>query len=401
MKKVTKKKSLKKILVIPLLLLGLVSAVTLTQQRPSLNQYASTGTCTETLSDFDQGQIDSVIQAAMTKYAVPGASLAISKDGRLVYTKGYGLSNKTTSESATPSTRFRIASTTKPMTATGVMILVQAGKINLDGKVFGPSSILGTTYTSKPKDSRINNITVRQLLAHTSGFWTNDANDPIYMPASYSQSQLITTSLQTRRLQSNPGSRYSYSNFGYIILGRVIEKVTGQTYTTWMNANVFAPSGITNMQLAGTTLAERAANEAVYYSSYGNPYSYSLARVDAAGGYIGTATDLVRFGVRMDGLATPADLVNSSTLNLMTTATPQSITAGAYYGLGWTLNGQTWLHIGNTWGTAAMIVRQPDGYTWAILENSDAPEKNNVVDVFYQLPPKLQAVTSWPNCDLF
>ena len=428
-KKITQKKSKvisrpnqnisKSILYFGILVVGVFLAVSLSGQHQSLKEYASgffvpvtsaasktsgaattvSSKCSTNLSSRDLNHVNSVVQGVMNKDSLPGLSIAISKKGQLVFAKGYGVSNKSSYSPVTTSTQFRVASVTKPFTSTGILRLVEAGKISLDQKVFGPGSILGTTYTANPMDPRINDITVRQLLTQTSGMWTNDNNDPMFGNISMTQSQLITYTLENRMLTTAPGSTYAYSNFGYLILGRIIEKVTGQTYEAWMKANVMAPAGITSMQIAGSTLAERAANEAVYYNSSYSPYGFNIRRMDSHGGWIANPVDIVRFLVRMDGSATsPADLLTPADLSLVRTATAQSITANAPYGMGWMLvpsNGAVW-HNGSVPGTASIAVIQGD-FTWVAVTNANNSSTTGI-DIDNMMWQATNGVTSWSSC---
>lgn len=180
----------------------------------------------------------------MTKYDVPGLSIAILKDERLVYAKGYGLANKETGEPVTTNTTFRLGSIAKSVTAMAILKLVDEGRLTLDQRVFGPGSILGTTFGEKPYTPQLEQITVRQLLEHTAGgdAWSNQwdpANnkiDPYFQKEwlGYSQDELIGRVLDTRPVTQTPGSKFVYSNIGMGIAGRVVEKLSGMTYEAYV-----------------------------------------------------------------------------------------------------------------------------------------------------------------------
>lgn len=398
-----RKTSVKQFLFFLVFIIGITLTVSFAGQQQSYVQKAQTPACIATLSAKDQNQIDTTVQGVMSKDSLPAISIAITKDGRLVFAKAYGVADKNTNEPVTTSTRFRIASVTKSFTSAGILKLVETGKINLDQKVFGPGSILGTTYTANPKDPRINTITVRQLLSHTSGVWSSDTGDPLDQNASMNKAQIISSALQTMTLPNAPGSKYDYSNFGYLILGRIIEKVTGQSYEPWMRANVMAPVGITDMQIAGSKLADRASNEVVYYSQLGaDPYVGIL--MDAMGSWIATPTDLARFMVHMDSFTPPADFLTTGSLQMATTPTSLSLTAlgnGAGYGLGWYANssaGSYW-HIGALPGTRSEMVRTANGYTFAVVTNSDGQTVG--ADIENMMFDAVKGITAWPTCDLF
>ncbi|WP_373615895.1 serine hydrolase domain-containing protein [Mucilaginibacter sp. OAE612] len=144
--------------------------------------------------------------------------------------KAYGVSNKSKGTKAVISDRYRLASCSKQFTAVAIMKLLEQGKIKLSDKVFGDGAILGKTYGTKAYGLHITDITVDELLHHTSGGWGNETDDPMFSNPTMTTAQLITWTLDNRPLDHVPGTNYDYSNFGYCILGRVIEKITGQTY---------------------------------------------------------------------------------------------------------------------------------------------------------------------------
>ncbi len=122
----------------------------------------------------DIPQVDNAVTGFMTQYNVPGVSVAITKNGKLVYAKSYGKSDQSAGTDVSNSSLFRIASVSKPVTGIAIMKLVEAGTLSLDQKVFGAGNILGTQYGTTPYGPNITNITVIQLLQHTSGGWPND-----------------------------------------------------------------------------------------------------------------------------------------------------------------------------------------------------------------------------------
>ena len=252
------------------------------------------GACADTPTSIDTessgpdvATVDAVMTAFMKKYSIPGLSLAITKDERLVYSKAYGRADDT--RALTTKDRFRIASVSKPVTSVAIMRLVELGRLSLDRRVFGAGGVLGTTYGTEPYGAGITSITVDHLLHHTGGGWSNVDDDPMLTNLSMSIDQLISWTLDNRPLASTPGSAYVYSNFGYAVLGRVIERVTGTSYASAVKTLVLDPAGITDMAIAGNTLADRQANEVRYYGQNGeNPYSRNVAH--------GLARGLDRFG---------------------------------------------------------------------------------------------------------
>jgi CubicO group peptidase (beta-lactamase class C family) len=223
---------------------------------------------------------------------VPGLPVSIAVKGKLAYAEAFGVADRDTGEALTPHHRFRIASVTKPITSAGIFTLIETGKLRLESRVFGPNSIFGDDYypTSylglfslrSPDRSMVEQITIEHLLTHTVGGWGNVVNDPMFSNREMSQRELIAWTLAHMPLTVPPGSSYAYSNFGYCLLGRVIEKITGQTYEQYIKDNILKRCGIVDMQIAGNTLSDRAASEVKYHDQTGrDPYGMNVARMDS------------------------------------------------------------------------------------------------------------------------
>jgi hypothetical protein len=116
----------------------------------------------------------------------------------------------------------------KPITSAAIFGLIEKGRLRSEDRVFGRYGILGTKYGSPPYGHGVEQITIDQLLTHTSGGWSNLTNDPMVLNIGLDQAELISWALDNQPLSNPPGKVFAYSNFGYCILGRVIEKVTGQ-----------------------------------------------------------------------------------------------------------------------------------------------------------------------------
>ena len=335
----------------------------------------------------DLAVVEGAVKAFMGKYNVPGMSVAITKDERLVYAKGYGLANTATNEPVTNNSLFRIASVSKSITAMALMKLVDEGKLNLDQKVFGAGGILGTAYGSKPYTPQTEQITVRHVLSHTAGadawnhLWdpVNNRIDPFYQKEwlGYTQAQVIGAVLDNRPVTETPGTKMIYSNVGINIAGRILEKVSGVGYEKYVQDNLLKPLGISpaSMRIGGTTLADRAPNEVVYYNpypGYDQPYDFPVPRLDAHGGWTTTAVNLVRLLTAVDGSAGRKDVLSKARQQEMTTAVrygPTGNQTTGWYGLGWfAQNGAFW-HSGGMAGTASYWLKIGN-YTFAILINT-------------------------------
>jgi len=309
---------------------------------------------------------------------IPGLSLAVAWQGRLAYAGGFGVADKTAGAAVQTTSLFRIASITKPITATAVFMLAERNQLSLDDLVFGPNGRLKAL--GQPVDERVTEITVHQLLQHAAGGWPNDANDPMFGYPGLNAQQLITQVITTRSLDNAPGTAYAYSNFGYCVLGRVIEEATGFPYEDWVRENLMIPYGATSTVIAGNTLADRQPDEVVYYATDdGDPYGMLVSRMDSHGGWISTATDYLRFMVRADGLPTVPDLLNSSDTTLMTT--PSGLAGSNGYACGWAVTSdQTWDHNGELPGTRSIMVRTADGFCWVALVNSGRTSSDRTKD---------------------
>ena len=315
--------------------------------------------------DSNLGLIDTKIQDYMKKHRIPGLSIAITKSERLVFAKGYGFADDASKEQVNPRHRFRIASISKPVTAIAVMELVEtldSGLINRN--VFGPGAVLGTQYGTPPFSSAVRAITVRHLLQHTSG-WSNTGGDPMFMNqlANLNQSELISWVLDNRQPINPPGTENEYLNFGYCVLGRVIEAVSGKSYETYVQ-EVLAKCGVKRMEIGGRTQAERKPDEVVYYG--GSPYNLNPRRMDAHGGWIASPIDLVRFMARTDGFSSKVDILTAVNETDLWTGSPDN----PGYGMGWII-GPDWRgHNGGMSGSLGFLVSRTDGFSFAVLANT-------------------------------
>lgn len=342
--------------------------------------------------------IDNAVTAFMTTYQIPGVSIAITKNGKLVYLKSYGKMSATDNTPVTDNSLYRIASVSKPITAVGIMKLLEANKLTLDSKIFGTGSILGNDYPTTQM-ANLTDITVRHLLHHTVGVWGNDANDPMFKNPAMNHEQLIKWTLDNYPATTGRGT-YRYSNFGYCLLGRIIEKLSGKTYEQFIKDEVLTPCGISNMSIAGNTLSDRKPNEVIYTGQSGySPYSYNIPRMDSHGGWIASAKDLAKFMIRVDGFSNKPDILQPATITAMTTRSVPS----SNYAAGWGVNNANhWWHTGSLPGTASEIIRANSGFSWVILCNSRSYSSSFDGALDGLLWPVVQnAGTPWQDIDQF
>jgi len=352
--------------------------------------------------------VDSLVAVFMNQYNIPGLSFTIARNDSIKIERCYGYADKDTKELMNPGNRFRIASISKAFTATAIMKLVEQGKLHLQDKVFGVGGILGTTYGTDPYKRWVQEITVENLLEHLAGGWsgykdrkdegpTND-QDPVFLHREMDLDALISWALDNQPLKYEPGTHFQYSNFGFDLLGRVIEKVTGMKYEEYVRRAVLQPCGITDMQMAGNTLADRLPGEVHYYDSQNDPYTlFDWRRLYSNGGWIATPTDLVKFIMRVDKFPQKADILEPATLDTMFSAPAVS----PDYGKGWFVNKyDDYSHSGGFPGLQSLLVRTHDGFCWAVIVNTlsrEAVYGNKLDPLMRQIR---QAISYWPNGEI-
>jgi CubicO group peptidase (beta-lactamase class C family) len=340
-------------------------------------------------SEAEAEAIAKVAKQFMEKYRVPGLSVAFARHGEYVYEAGFGYADEKAGQRVTPAHLFRIASVSKPLTSTAVFTLIEKGRLKLEDPVFGAGGVLGFDYGDALPE-RVRKLTVHHLLTHTGGGWENDGNDPMFRNKEMGHQELIAWTLRNQPLKEEPGRNFAYSNFGYCILGRAVEKASGQHYAEYVRQAVLKPCGIADMQLAGNTLAERAQGEVCYYGRDENPYTMNVRRMDAHGGWLATPGDLVRFALRVGGSNTVPNLLRAETLKAMLTASA----ANAGYGCGWCLNQiPNYWHTGSLPGTTTIMVRAASGLCWAGFANARADGSALALDqLMWQMA---RAVPAW------
>lgn len=336
----------------------------------------------------DIAAVDKVISGWMTDYKMPGTSLAVSKNGKLVYAKGYGEGNTDTHEKVTTESQFRIASVSKLITSAAIMKLVENGKISMDQKVFGENGILGTSFGTQPYKQYVTDITISQLLHHTGGGWGQD-NDPAFFDLKEDKTAIINWTLNNLPLKRKPGTGFDYSNFGYMLLAQVVEKVSGKSYNQFVNDEIWAKTGATRSSIAGSKLSDTLPKEVVYYGQDAEaPYTYTMniGRGDGAMGWLSTPTDLLRFATAVDGSNTRPDILSAATIKTMTTTTSASTGLGFHFACGWVVEGDEWFWWGSLPGTFAMLYRNGNGICIAATANSRyQPSPGSALDGFIRV----------------
>jgi len=382
---------------------------------------------------------DREVEAFMQARKVPGGALAVVKDRRLVYARGYGWADREAKEPARPDSLFRIASISKPITAVTVLKLAEAGKLDLDRPAFDIVRLDPFKSSGIQFDSRLQQITVRQLLHHTGGWDRDQSYDPMFMAIEIANALKVPPPAGPRevirfmlghRLDFDPGTRYAYSNFGYCVLGRVIEAVAGQAYDEHVRRETLAPIGIHRMRIGASLFAKRGSDEVRYYttddakgrsvfpgtaSKVPWPYGgFHLEAMDAHGGWLASAVALARFASALDNVE-HSPLLAAAGMRTMYEPPPPPVCRddkgallATFYGCGWSVRpvGQAgkanYWHSGSLPGTASLLVRRWDGLSWAVLFNQRS-EDSKLPDMAIDLAMHRAAaeVAHWPDFDLF
>jgi CubicO group peptidase (beta-lactamase class C family) len=266
--------------------------------------------------------IDDVVKGWIEKQNVPAASVAVIKDGALVKAEGYGFADVEHRVPARPDTVYKIGSVSKQFIATGIMLLVQDGKLAVGDKV--SKYLQGTPATWEP-------ITLRHLLTHTSGI-VREA--PGFDPYKLQPDIAVIETAYPLPLRFTPGEKYEYCNVGYFILAEIIHRVSGQPWADFLAERVFGPLGMTSTRV--TTLAEiipkRARGYAWRAGRLQNEDDWPAVR--PSGAFLSTVLDLAKWEAALLG----DQILKGTTKKEMWT--PVTLNDGRTfpYGFGWQLD---------------------------------------------------------------
>jgi CubicO group peptidase (beta-lactamase class C family) len=285
---------------------------------------------------------------------VPGLSVAVAEDGKLIWSEGFGFADLAAEKLVTTQTLFRIGSVSKPLTAAGLMVLVEQGKVDLDSDIhhYVPD------YPDKGHP-----ITTRQLAGHLAGI-RHYRGKEFYLDRHFANVRESLRIFENDPLLSIPGEKYAYSSYGFNLISMVMEAAAGRDFLSYMDTTVFKPLAMTHTQPddAARVIPERAR---FYKARPGGGFELE-PDVDnsykwASGGFLSTPEDLVRFG---SALLQPGFLTQASLNGLFT---PQKTSDGKAtgYGIGWSIESvkpghRLWLHTGGSVGGTSLLLIQPE-----------------------------------------
>ena len=342
----------------------------------------------------DIQKIDTEINQYRNDQGISALSLAVVKDGRLVFAKSYGLANAGTGEEVSPNHPLRIMSVSKPVTSVGIMTLVQAGKLSLDAKVFANGGILASKYPTTNAD--LQKITVRQMLWHVSGLRTCNG-EPEFWNKNSSVKDAMTTLMNASNLflykPDAANLQYNYSNTNYYFLGRVIEEVSGQSYENYIRSAVLNKCNIGSSMYLGNADGTSKAGEVLYV-----PESKPNMQLwGAFGGWVARPIDLLKFLVRVEGATTKPDIINTTTHTTMTTGS--SLMTG--YAFGWGVSGTTQNHNGCHGSSRSFLVEMSNGISYAIIISNAPKDDGCSFKLKAAIEAGLKNVSGYPSYDLF
>jgi D-alanyl-D-alanine carboxypeptidase len=322
--------------------------------------------------------------AAADRFA---GTVLLAKNGKPIFTGFYGLADREKKIPNKLNTRFRIGSMNKMFTAVSILQLAQAGKLQL-------TDPLGKYLTDYPNKDVASKVTIHHLLTHTGG--TGDFFGPQFTAhrTDLRALQDYVTLYGTRDLAFEPGSRWAYSNYGFLLLGLVIEKVSGGSYYDYVREHVYKPSGMTFSDSLPED--EVVPDRSIGYTKMGQAHEWHPntdtlpPRATSAGGGYSTVEDLLRFA---NALAAHK-LLNEHYTELLTTGKVDTPGGGMKYAYGFgdrTIDGlRSFGHNGGAPGMNGDLEIYPQpGYVVAVLANMDPPAAGRISDfIGNRLPPK-------------
>lgn len=329
-----------------------------------------------------------LISTALQERNIPSVSVAVARKGHVIWEQSFGWADREKQLAASPDTVYSLASTTKPMIATGLMVLVQMGKVDLDDPVeryIGPGRL--TVY-----EGHADEITVRQLLHHTAGlpvhfnyYYVDEPSRPLPFVETIQRFGLIV---------QQPGKEFCYANLGYALIGHIIARVSGRSLADFMDEEVYRPLGMTGALFDPDIDAFKRI--ATMYAGSGEIAPVKMSDTPGASHGYASVRDLLRFGLfhLKAHLRDQAPILDDAAIDLMQTEKDGALHhlgSEASYGLGWFIDDtsfglKTVWHEGGWTGASAMLKLLPsEDIAVAVLMNVyDTEFVNRVADAVLQ-----------------
>ncbi len=306
------------------------------------------------------------VETLMQRYdgQVPGASLLVTKNGVAVVQRSWGLADVGAHVAASPATNYRLASVTKQFTAAAILLLAQDDKLFLSDRA-------SKYLPSLPKPAQ--SITLHQLLTHTSGLIDYEDVMADTATAQVHDADVLRLIESKDSLYFTPGTSYRYSNTGYSLLALIVERVSGQSFASFLHDRIFVPLGM-NHTVAHQDNVDVVANRAFGYTNKNGSWlrkdQSTTSAVLGDGGIYSSIDDMAKW----DAAQYDSRLLNEEWRMVAFTPHTQTDVPGVSYGFGWRVTGETLWHSGETSGFRNVIVRYPARHlTVVILTNRDDP----------------------------
>lgn len=350
--------------------------------------------------------VDTLLQNFMVGKPIPGGTIAITHNDQVIYERGIGYSDAAHTMPMQETALMRLASVSKPVTASAIQQLAKDGRLNLNAKVFnisGNGGILNITpYNGTLGDSRLRDITVEELLEHKGGWNRDTAGDLAFRDVQIAATMGLPSPpginntaryILSQPLQFTPGTTSNYSNIGYMFLGMVAEAVSGQTYETYVDSKVLAPAGIPTWEVnAGRTFtANQDPREPLYSSPYSAQNVYDPHGPSVASPYGGWDQEkALAFGGLIGSAKAIADLAESRIA-----AGPEIGKLRSDYT---TYSSYWWYHTGSLDGTDTLMLEASwKDWTYSILFDRRPTDGSSYSEsLVTPMQNLLEGLTSWP-----
>lgn len=333
-------------------------------------------------------RLDKYISAEITEHSFRGAVL-VGVNGQVVFKKAYGMADEEWDAPNTTTTKFRIASLSKQFTAACILLLQERGRLKVQDPISRYLPGLPQAWQS---------ITVHQLLTHTSGIPNyTDSTQLVRLNRTGATPQEMIALVADKPLDFTPGSRWHYTNTGYILLGMIIQRASGQPYAEFLKSNIFKRLGMTNSgyDQASGIIKERASGYSIEDGRIANADFIDMSIPFAAGGIYSTVEDLYRWN---EALAQNGRLLSEDSLKQMFNEYPEATYEGQHYGYGVVISRQKfgkllYYHGGGVEGFSSSIQRYPSERVCIVVLSNLSTFKpwemgdHMAADLFHQAPP--------------